>query len=141
MRTILAITLTLALVNSGTIADDLGVDVLRAKQAEERKAAEAIQVTITKIYFVEELIPLFKGGPKRGSEKIVELIGRNVPSLRGSSVAAFPTNLSVVVKAPETGHKDLAEYLAKLKDARKVLEESGFETVEIEQADAANEAK
>lgn len=130
MRPILALAVILLLVAPGAIADDLAVDVLRAKQARERAEARTIPVGVTKVYYVEDLVSLFKGGPKRASERVAELVGRNVPALRGGSVSAFPTNLSLVVTATDDAHRELAEYISKLSNAKKLLQESGFEILE-----------
>jgi hypothetical protein len=132
MRTILALAFTAVLVAPGAIADDDAVDVVRAKQARERAEASTVPVLVTKVYVVQDLLSLYKGDTKRASEQVAELLRRSVPALRGGSIAAFPTNLSVVVSATDVGHKELADYLTRLSSAKTLIEAAGLEIVETD---------
>ena len=130
MRSMLALALLALLFQPAVIAEDAAVDVLRAKQAREREEASRIPPTFVQVYVVEDLVQFFKGSPKRGVEKVAELVSGQVPALRGGTVSGFPTNLSVVVNSSEEGHQALEKYLTQLRSARKLIKDAGLEVVE-----------
>jgi hypothetical protein len=72
------------------------------------------------------LVKLFKGDNKAAVEKIRKAVNGNVPH---ADIRAFPTNLCLVVYATQADKENVEAHLAKLREAKHLLESIDAEVI------------
>jgi hypothetical protein len=130
LRFVSSFALVLILAPAMLVADE-DTDILARKRGEERRAASLLPQTTTVVYRIDDLAPLFgDDAPRHALTRVLDAMKKNVPSARTGTASIFPSNLSIVVGHTEEGHKDIAAYFQKLRDAKRTLAEAGFSAVD-----------